>query len=131
MTPRLLLVDDEPDIRQIARIALERIGGWTVVEACSAETAIDVVATESPFDAVVLDVMMPGLDGPATLRMLRDGRLAPGTPVVFMTARAQLEDRQRLAALGAAGTIAKPFDPITLPAQLQQILDGCAGRAAA
>jgi CheY-like chemotaxis protein len=69
-------------------------------------------------------VMMPGLDGPATLRQLQDDRLLADTPVVFLTAKAQQAERQRLDALGAAGVIAKPFDPLTLPGQLEDLVDG-------
>jgi CheY-like chemotaxis protein len=80
------------------------------------------VAAEGPFAAVLLDVMMPGADGPATLRRLRDGALAPDVPIIFLTAKAQRGDRERLEALGAAGVIPKPFDPVTLPNEVAAIL---------
>ena len=110
---RLLLVDDEDDIRLIARMSLERIGGWEVLDAGSAEEALD-AARSGPLDAVLLDVMMPGVDGPATLELLRP-LIGRDTPVIFLTAKTQAADRDRLAGLGAAGLIAKPFDPMTLP----------------
>jgi CheY-like chemotaxis protein len=119
---RLLLVDDDPDIREVARLSLERIGGWSVVDAESADAAERKVAAEGPFAAVLLDVMMPGADGPATLRRLRDGALAPDVPIIFLTAKAQRGDRERLEALGAAGVIPKPFDPVTLPNEVAAIL---------
>jgi CheY-like chemotaxis protein len=119
---RLLLVDDDADIREVARLSLERIGGWAVVEADSADAAERRVAADGPFTTVLLDVMMPGADGPATLRRLRDGPLGAEVPVIFLTAKVQRGDRERLEALGAAGVIAKPFDPVALPDEVAQIL---------
>lgn len=120
MSRRVLLVDDEADIRTVARLSLERIGGWDVVEADGGEAALAALSREGPFDAVLLDVMMPGLDGPATLARLRDGRLPATVPVIFLTAKSQRAERERLLALGAAATIAKPFDPLALPAELER-----------
>jgi len=124
MSRRLLLVDDDQDIRTIARIALERLGGWTVADADSGERALDVAATAGPFDAILLDVTMPALDGPATLKRLRGEPSAAATPAVFLTAKVERAERERLLALGAAGVIAKPFDPLALPAALDRILGG-------
>lgn len=114
MTPRgrLLIVDDEDDIRLIARMSLERIGGWEVVDVGSAEDAVE-AARSGPLDVILLDVMMPGVDGPAALELLRPV-IGSETPVIFLTAKTQAHDRERLAALGTAGVIAKPFDPMTL-----------------
>ena len=123
MSPRLLLVDDEDAIRTIAQLSLERVGGWTVIPAASGQSALEAARNEGPFDAVLLDVMMPDLDGPTTLKRLRAGPLDPHTPVVFLTAKVAAADRDRLRALGAAGTIPKPFDPMTLPEELRRILD--------
>lgn len=109
---RLLIVDDEDDIRLIARMSLECIGGWEVVDVGSAEDAVE-AARSGPLDVVLLDVMMPGVDGPAALELLRPV-IGSETPVIFLTAKTQAADRERLAALGAAGVIAKPFDPMTL-----------------
>jgi CheY-like chemotaxis protein len=117
---RLLLVDDEPDIRAIATLALERIGGWTVVAAASAQEAVRAVEAEVP-EVVVLDVMMPDVDGPATLARLRP-LLGQDVPVVFLTAKTQAADVEALLALGAAGVIAKPFDPLALSAELAAII---------
>ena len=94
-------------------MSLERIGGWVVLDAGSAEEAL-AAALSGPLDAVLLDVMMPGVDGPGTLELLRPV-IGPDTPVIFLTAKTQTSDRERLAGLGAAGMIAKPFDPMTLP----------------
>jgi DNA-binding response OmpR family regulator len=117
---RLLLIDDEPDIRAIATLALERIGGWTVVGAGSADEALAAASGETP-DIVLLDVMMPGLDGPATLERLRPV-LGVQVPVVFLTAKAQPGDVERLMALGAAGVIAKPFDPLRLSSEVDAVI---------
>ena len=117
---RLLLIDDEPDIRAIATMALERIGGWTVVGAGSADEALAAARGETP-DLVLLDVMMPGLDGPATLERLRPV-LGLQVPVVFLTAKAQPADVERLMALGAAGVIAKPFDPLQLSSEVDAVI---------
>jgi CheY-like chemotaxis protein len=123
MTDRVLVVDDEDDIRDIARLSLERIGGWTVVTASSGDEAVELAAREAPFTVVLLDVMMPGSDGPATLERLRSGPLDAHTPIVFLTAKVQPADRKRLHELGAAGVIAKPFDPTQLSQQLWAVLN--------
>jgi CheY-like chemotaxis protein len=122
---RLLLVDDAPDIREIARLSLERIGDWTVVPVASGQEALAALKDDGPFDAVLLDVMMPGMDGPATLQELRAGGLPAKTPVVFLTAKAQSAEGRRFNDTGTAGMIAKPFDPMTLPRELGRILDRC------
>jgi CheY-like chemotaxis protein len=122
MSPRLLLVDDAQDIRLIAQMSLERIGGWTVVAVASGEQALRAAADDGPFDAVLLDVMMPGVDGPSTLRQLRARGLPAEVKIVFLTAKAQAAELRRLLALGAAGVIAKPFDPLALPRQLAGLL---------
>jgi len=123
MSPRVLLVDDAQDIRLIAQMSLERVGGWTVMPASSGEQALRAAAEEGPFDAVLLDVMMPGIDGPSTLQQLRAHGLPVEVKIVFLTAKAQAADLKRLRALGAASVIAKPFDPLALPHQLAELLD--------
>ncbi len=123
MNKRLLLVEDDEGIRAIAHISLERIGGWSVVDAGNGEDALRMLRAGERFAAVVMDVMMPGLDGPATLRRSQDDGLLAGTPVVFLTAKAQGSERERLNGLGAAGVIAKPFDPMTLPEELERVLE--------
>lgn len=122
MSRRLLLVDDAPEIRLIAGMSLERVGGWTVVSVADGETALDMTRSDGGFDAVLLDVMMPGMDGPTTLAHLRAGGLPAEVPVIFLTAKTQASERRRLLSLGAAGVIAKPFDPLTLPSELEQLL---------
>jgi two-component system OmpR family response regulator len=120
---RLLLVDDEDAIRTIACISLERIGSWTVLAAASGQQALQAAQDGGPFDAILMDVMMPGLDGPDTLARLRDSGLARQVPVVFMTAKVGAAERERLLSLGASGVIAKPFDPMALAGELERILD--------
>jgi CheY-like chemotaxis protein len=122
---RLLIVDDEDDIRLIARMSLERIGGWEVLDAGSAQDAVE-AARSGPVDVVLLDVMMPGVDGPGALDLLRPV-IGPDTPVIFLTAKTQTADRERLARLGGAGLIAKPFDPMTLPDEVSARLRGRQG----
>jgi CheY-like chemotaxis protein len=121
MGRRLLLVDDDDAIRQIARISLERVGGWVVVAAGSGEAAVEIIEAGGLFDLIVLDVMMPGIDGPTTLERMR-GLPTPTVPVIFLTAKLQAADRARLLGLGAVGVIAKPFDPMALPAEIDAIL---------
>ena len=113
-TGRLLIVDDEDDIRLIARMSLERIGGWEVLDAGSAEAAV-AAARSGPLDAVLLDVMMPGVDGPGTLELLRPV-IGAETPVIFLTAKTQPKDFAQGLSLGARHYIHKPF-------QLQDLLD--------
>lgn len=112
---------DEADIREIATLSLETISGWQVVAVSSGVEALGVIAKKQP-DAVLLDVMMPGQDGPATLAALRAQEGTRDVPVVFLTAKAQVRERAELEALGAAGVLAKPFDPMTLGAELAAVL---------
>jgi CheY-like chemotaxis protein len=114
-----LLVDDEDDIRRVARMSLERVGGWTVTDASSADEALAAAQTER-FDAVLLDVMMPDVDGPSTLGLLRP-IIGADVPVVFLTAKVQPADVTRLRELGAVGVIGKPFDPMGLPGELARL----------
>lgn len=127
MSRRLLLVDDEDAIRTIACISLERIGGWTILAVSSGQEALDAAQDDGPFDAILMDVMMPGLDGPDTLARMRErDEGVPAqqqVPVVFMTAKVGAAERERLLSLGASGVIAKPFDPMTLPDELARVLD--------
>lgn len=118
---KVLVIDDEDDIRRVARIALGRVGGMEVVDTGRSEEATDLAARETP-DAILLDVMMPGLDGPGTLAALRADARTAAIPVVFLTAKAMPVEIQRLRALGAAGVLTKPFDPMTLAAALRGIL---------
>jgi two-component system OmpR family response regulator len=117
---KILVVDDDPDIRRIAAIALERIGGFRVVLADDAATALELAARELP-DLVLLDVSMPGTDGPAILAALRAAEV--GVPVVFFTAASSDAEVARLRGLGAAGVVPKPFEVTDLPRRVRAILD--------
>jgi len=117
----VLLVDDEDDIRLVARASLERLAGWEVLAASSGADGVAQARAEQP-DAIVLDVMMPGMDGPATLAELRADPSTASIPVVFLTAKVQASERLRLEELGAAGVVAKPFDPMTLAGELSAAL---------
>lgn len=121
MSRRVVVVDDEADIREIATLSLETVAGWQVVPVASGTEPVEVVAREQP-DAVLLDVMMPGQDGPATLAALRAQDSTRGVPVVFLTAKAQVREKAELEGLGAAGVLAKPFDPMTLGTELADLL---------
>jgi CheY-like chemotaxis protein len=119
---KVLLVDDEPDIRRIGQISLEHVGKWKVVQAQSGLQALTVAASEKP-DVILLDVMMPELDGPGTFARLREDPATAAIPVIFMTAKAQPHEVASYRALGAAGVIAKPFDPMTLPGEVRSIVE--------
>jgi CheY-like chemotaxis protein len=121
MSRTLLLIDDDDDIREIAQLSLELGAGWTVLTASSGGEGIDVARDKQP-DAILLDVMMPALDGPATLAKLREDERTARIPVVFLTAKARPSERDRLAGLDVAGVLAKPFDPMTLADQLRSAL---------
>ena len=121
MTRRVLVVDDEPDIRAVARLSLERVGGWQVLEATGAAEALALAATERP-DAVLLDVMMPVTDGLATFALLRADPRTQGIPVLLLTARAERAEHARWLAAGVRGVLAKPFDPLLLPTQVAEAL---------
>jgi CheY-like chemotaxis protein len=115
MTLRILYVDDEPDIREIACLALSLDPDLDIRSCESGAEAVE-AATEWKPDLVLLDVMMPRMDGPQTLAAMRDRADLASIPVVFITARTQTADIERLKTLGAAGVIAKPFDPMSLAA---------------
>jgi|SRR5581483_1229227 len=125
----LLYVDDEPDIRQIVQMALGLAPGLTIHTGDSGEQALSLTRRLRP-DLVLLDVMMPGLDGPSTLARMRAEPSLAGFPVVFMTAKAMPQEVARFRELGAAGVIAKPFDPMKLAEQVFAIWEGIPGSAA-
>lgn len=117
---RVLLVEDEQDIQMVTRMALESVGGFTVQVCGSGGEAIQTAATFAP-DLILLDVMMPGMDGPTTLKALRKISQIATTPVIFMTAKVQSSEVAQYKALGALDVIAKPFDPMTLSAAINEI----------
>jgi CheY-like chemotaxis protein/anti-sigma regulatory factor (Ser/Thr protein kinase) len=118
---RLLVIDDDPDIGDVARLALEQLGPYTVVTARSGPDGVRLAREQRP-DAILLDVMMPEVDGPATLALLRADDALAGVPILFLTAKAQAWERDRLEQLDASGMIAKPFDPLTLAGDVAKLL---------
>ncbi len=122
----ILHVDDEADIREVAALALGLDPDISVRSAASGQEALDMLAGDWRPDVVLLDVMMPGLDGTATLAGLRALAGHSETPVVFMTARAQAREQARFIDLGAVAVIVKPFDPMILARQVRDILAGAA-----
>jgi CheY-like chemotaxis protein len=117
---RILCVEDDRDIRTIVTLALETVGGYAVRCCSSGSEALEVGPGFAP-DLILLDVMMPGMDGPETLLELRKDPSMSPVPVVFMTARAERGDELRYLSLGAIDTITKPFDPLTLPDSVREI----------
>ncbi|HAX75282.1 MAG TPA: two-component system response regulator [Cyanobacteria bacterium UBA11372] len=114
---RILIVDDEYDIRAVAALALKTVAGWEVLTAASGREGLDIAVTEQP-DAILLDVMMPDMDGIATLQALQANPATKSIPVILMTAKAQAADQRRFASLGVAGIITKPFKAMQLSAQV-------------
>lgn len=119
---KVLLVDDDPRIRKIAQISLEGVGGWQVSLVASGFEAIEVAQKEHP-DVILLDVMMPEMDGPTTLAKIREVAEIASIPVIFFTAKVQKQELDSYLALGAAGIISKPFDPMKLPSEICEILE--------
>ena len=117
---KICYVDDDEDIQRIVRMSLERVGKMTVEIVTDPLQAIGVINAFKP-DLVMLDWMMPGMDGPTLFKKMKEDPQTAGLPVVFITAKAQSRDMAELMALGAAGTISKPFSPKDLPEQLRQI----------
>ena len=117
---KILDVDDEADIRAITKLALESIGGFNVTSCASGTEAIATVADVAP-ELIVMDVMMPEMDGPTTFRALQNIPDANQIPVIFMTAKTQKDEIESLMALGAIGVIAKPFDPVQLSKEVERI----------
>jgi CheY-like chemotaxis protein len=120
---KVLMVDDEPHVRRVAELSLSRVGKWTVILAASGPEAIAAAEREKP-DLILLDVMMPGMDGPTTLNALQELPATASIPVVFMTAKVQEREIERYLGLGAAGVICKPFDPMELPDHIRRIVSG-------
>jgi CheY-like chemotaxis protein len=121
MKRHILIIDDEEDIRQVAALSLEMVAGWNVTMANSGANGIQTAAKEKP-DAILLDVMMPGMDGPTTFLELQKTPETAGIPVLLLTAKVQGADQRRFAGLGVAAVLFKPFDPLTLADQISKVL---------
>lgn len=119
---KVLVIDDEEDVRFVANRSLGRVGGMTVLEASSGAEGVARAAEEQP-DFILLDMMMPGMDGAATFAALRENPATAAIPVVFLTAKAMAAEVERLKALGAKGVVLKPFDPMKLARDVRALLD--------
>ncbi len=116
----IMLVEDEPDIQVVAKLALEAVGGFRVRVCGSGPEAIQEAPVERP-DLILMDVMMPGMDGPSAFGALRAGRETSSIPVIFMTAKVQPREVAQYREMGAIGVIPKPFDPMTLSDTVRKI----------
>lgn len=121
MVHRILIIDDEDDIREVAAMSLETVAGWEVIMASSGAQGL-VRAAEYLPDAILLDVMMPGMDGPTTFRELRRNPRTARIPVLLLTAKVQSTDQKRFADLGVEAVLFKPFDPMTLSNEICTVL---------
>ena len=119
---RILVIDNEHYIQEVAQICLETTVGWEVLTASSGREGLLKAQSEQP-DAILLDVMMPDMDGVATFEKLQDNPATQHIPVILLTAKIQASDRRRYAELGIKATIAKPFNPLELASQVAQALD--------
>jgi CheY-like chemotaxis protein len=117
---RVLYIEDEPDIRLVAEIALRQVGGLDVITCPGGEEGLKLISDFMP-QLVILDVMMPGMDGPQILLKLRDMPAFSETPVVFITAKVQPDEVEQFKSLGAADVISKPFNPMTLANDVRAI----------
>jgi len=117
---RILFVEDDPDIQVVGRMALELLGGFVVELCASGFEALRLAPSFEP-DLILMDVMMPQMDGPTTLQALRALPATDHTPIIFITAKVQPYEIERYYTLGAIGVISKPFDPMTLPTRIHQI----------
>ncbi len=121
MSHKVLVIDDEDDIREVAALSLESVAGWEVVTANSGLQGLARAVEHQP-EAILLDVMMPGMDGPTTFRELRKNPATAKIPVLLLTAKVQSSDQRRFADLGVEAVLFKPFDPLTLSDQIASVL---------
>lgn len=119
---RILYAEDEPDIQAVAKLALEMIGGFKVLICGDGTQTLEKVKDFAP-DLILLDVMMPGMDGPTTLQHLRKDPATAEIPVIFFTAKVQAPEVEQYQAMGALTVLAKPFNPMTLATQVKQVWD--------
>ena len=120
-TKRVLVIDDEDDIREIAQVSLEMVGGYEVLTACSGREGLTRAETERP-DAILLDFMMPDMDGATTFQRLQADAALRHIPVILLTAKVQAADRRRFTELGVKAVLAKPFDPLKLANDMAEVL---------
>jgi CheY-like chemotaxis protein len=118
---RILIIDDEDDIREVAALSLESVAGWDVTTACCAADGIRDAIRQLP-DAILMDVMMPAMDGPTAFKEMQQIPAISHIPVILLTAKVQGVDQRRFAGLGVAAVLFKPFDPLTLADQMSAAL---------
>ena len=121
MSKRILIIDDDKDIREATQICLEILGEWEVISAASGKEGLATAAAEVP-DAILLDVMMPDMDGLTTFERLQDNPVTKNIPVILLTAKAQPAEKRHFTQLCVAGVITKPYDPFTLADEITQVL---------
>jgi CheY-like chemotaxis protein len=119
---KILVVDDEGGVREIIKFSLEAIAGWQVITADCGETGISQAIKEQP-DAIILDVMMPNMDGPTTFKNLQANIQTKNIPTILLTAKAQSSEKQELMAIGVTGVLTKPFQPIDLIEGIKKLLN--------
>ncbi len=119
---RVLIIDDEPGIRKLVEISLRAIADWEVLSASSGPEGLALALAELP-DAILLDVMMPGMDGPATLHQLQAHSELQSIPVIFLTAKTQPNEQRQFTELAIAGMITKPFKAPDLVRQMRSLLN--------
>jgi CheY-like chemotaxis protein len=118
---RILVIDDDDDIREVAQLTLETMGAWEVLTASSGSEGLAQAEAEQP-DAILLDVMMPDMDGLTTFHQLQTNPATQPIPVILLTAKVQSADQRRFTELGVIAMIAKPFNPMTLATQVAEAL---------
>jgi len=119
---RILHVEDDADIREIAELALSMSGEFELLQCASGQEALEQVEEFRP-DVLLLDMMMPGMSGRETLELMRENTSIPFVPAIFMTARAQHAEIEKLRACGAASVISKPFNPLSLGDQIMEVVE--------
>jgi CheY-like chemotaxis protein len=118
---RILVIDDEEDIREVAQLCLETVGGWEVMTAGSGSEGLAKAEADAP-DAILLDVMMPEMDGPTTFQKLQENQATQDIPVILLTAKVQAAEQRKFAQLGVKAVLTKPFDPLMLANQVAKVL---------
>ena len=121
MSKKILIIDDEDDIREVAALSLETVAGCEVIVANNGAAGVERAKLDRP-DAILLDVMMPGMDGPTTFRELQKSPVTASIPVILLTAKVQSADQRRFADLGVRAVLTKPFDPLLLSNQIEGVL---------
>ncbi len=118
---RVLIIDDEDDIREVARVCLEVVGGWKVYTSGTGAEGLVIAVDQQP-DAILLDVMMPHMDGLATFKKLQGEEATRSIPVILLTGKKQTSEHDNIDSLGVRGVISKPFDPLTLSSDVSKVL---------